>query len=247
MGDVVRVGADVDASVSALAEVVSALGRPVGSEEPPALQRLLARGAPAVMGARWAWVTLARRGRSGTVASTGGTAESVAAALDRTGRGPVVDALTHGVVVASPEVSDDERWGRLGRRLREEFGVRSVVSYPLQLEEEDRRAALTFGADRADAFGRHHVDCGRVLASHAALLVAAEVANATSLQLLRALETNREIGVAVGVLMTRHGLTRDRAFAVLRTTSQNTNRKLADIASDVADTGDLPPGLPDTA
>lgn len=34
--------------------------------------------------------------------------------------------------------------------------------------------------------------------------------------------------------MHRHQITSDEAFDVLRVTSQNTNRKLADIAADVA-------------
>jgi ANTAR domain len=55
----------------------------------------------------------------------------------------------------------------------------------------------------------------------------------------RALTTSRDIGVAMGVLMNRHKISRSQAFDLLRVASQNTNRKLADIAFDVADTGVL--------
>jgi hypothetical protein len=41
----------------------------------------------------------------------------------------------------------------------------------------------------------------------------------------------------MGVLMNRHKISRSQAFDLLRVASQNTNRKLADIAFDVADTG----------
>ena len=45
-----------------------------------------------------------------------------------------------------------------------------------------------------------------------------------------ALESNREIGVAIGVLMHEHRLSQAQAFDVLRAASQDSNRRLADIA-----------------
>ena len=39
--------------------------------------------------------------------------------------------------------------------------------------------------------------------------------------------------------MQRHNLTREQAFDVLRVASQDSNRKLSAVASDVADTGTL--------
>ncbi len=245
MHAVVGVPGHEAASMSALAEVVSGLVSPLDGNESPALQRLLADGARAVMRARWGWVTLERRGRFTTVASTGGTAEVLAAAQYEAGCGPTVEVLTGDAVVRTAEISDENQWGGLSPRLREELGVCSLVSYRLPLlDEQERRAALSFAWDRPGACCHRSVDCGLVLAGHAGLLLSAQTANATALQLVQALESNREIGVAVGVLMTRHQLTRDQAFAVLRATSQNTNRKLAEVATEVADTGALPPGLP---
>jgi AmiR/NasT family two-component response regulator len=60
-----------------------------------------------------------------------------------------------------------------------------------------------------------------------------------AVNLQRALQSNREIGVAMGILMQRNQFTRQQAFDVLRVASQSSNRKLADIASEVADTGTL--------
>ena len=45
--------------------------------------------------------------------------------------------------------------------------------------------------------------------------------------------------VARRVLMHQHQFTRQEAFDVLRVASQNSNRKLADIAIEVVDTGTL--------
>ena len=60
-----------------------------------------------------------------------------------------------------------------------------------------------------------------------------------SVNLRRSQESNREIGMAMGVLMSRHALTQSQAFDLLRMASQHTHRKLREIASDVVETGML--------
>jgi AmiR/NasT family two-component response regulator len=62
-----------------------------------------------------------------------------------------------------------------------------------------------------------------------------EIAN-----LKRALETSRQIGAAIGVIMASHKVTDVQAFDLLAKESQTTNRKLRDIAADVVLTGTLP-------
>jgi signal transduction histidine kinase/DNA-binding response OmpR family regulator len=57
-----------------------------------------------------------------------------------------------------------------------------------------------------------------------------------------ALSTNRTIGMAVGVVMSSYRLPSDRAFDLLRVHSNNTNRKLRDVAEEVVLTGELPLG-----
>ena len=44
----------------------------------------------------------------------------------------------------------------------------------------------------------------------------------------------------MGILMQHHRFTREEAFDVLRVASQNSKRKLADIAAHVVETGALP-------
>jgi AmiR/NasT family two-component response regulator len=55
-----------------------------------------------------------------------------------------------------------------------------------------------------------------------------------------ALDHSRDIGAAVGVLMTQHKLPQAEAFDLLRRTSQDQNRKLYALAMDVVSTGELP-------
>ena len=45
--------------------------------------------------------------------------------------------------------------------------------------------------------------------------------------------------MAIGVLMNQHLLSQTQAFDVLRAASQDSNRKLADLAMEVVDTGTL--------
>jgi AmiR/NasT family two-component response regulator len=55
-----------------------------------------------------------------------------------------------------------------------------------------------------------------------------------------ALQTNRRIGMAIGIVMGQLAVTEEEAFTRLRIASQATNRKLRDVAEDVIYTG-LPP------
>jgi signal transduction histidine kinase/DNA-binding response OmpR family regulator len=59
-------------------------------------------------------------------------------------------------------------------------------------------------------------------------------------QLRQALQSNRTIGTALGIVMARYELDRERAFQVLVRTSQQSNRKLHDVATEVVRAGSLP-------
>jgi AmiR/NasT family two-component response regulator len=54
-----------------------------------------------------------------------------------------------------------------------------------------------------------------------------------------ALMSCRRIGVAMGVVMVKRSVTEDQAFAILSTASQDTHRKVRDLADDVIRTGEL--------
>lgn len=61
-------------------------------------------------------------------------------------------------------------------------------------------------------------------------------------QLHKAIESRDVIGQAKGILMERHKLTADEAFDWLRIVSQHTNRKVAELARDLSETGEWPMG-----
>lgn len=59
-----------------------------------------------------------------------------------------------------------------------------------------------------------------------------------------ALETSRQIGTAVGILMATRELAADEAFGLLLRVSNTTGRKLREIAEEVVDNRRLLTGLP---
>ena len=59
-------------------------------------------------------------------------------------------------------------------------------------------------------------------------------------QMRGALESNRVIGTATGILMATHRLGGEQAFQLLAKASQDSNRKLRDLAAAVVDIGRLP-------
>jgi AmiR/NasT family two-component response regulator len=56
----------------------------------------------------------------------------------------------------------------------------------------------------------------------------------------QALQTNRRIGQAIGIIMARNLITEDEAFRLLRETSQRSHRKLREVADAVVETGEVP-------
>lgn len=69
----------------------------------------------------------------------------------------------------------------------------------------------------------------------------------TMANLQAALDSNREIGAAMGILMATHRISQPQAFDLLRTASQCSNRKLRDVASEVVLMGMLDQTVPQQA
>jgi hypothetical protein len=74
----------------------------------------------------------------------------------------------------------------------------------------------------------------------AALAIDRSALRSKAQNLALGLESNRLIGTAVGILMAGRRTTYDQAFTLLRVCSQETNRKLIQIADEVVLTGELP-------
>ena len=224
-----------------LAEAMRELAeRATHTDGPEALQELVSITIERIPEASWASLTFLSEGKFSTQASTDDAAVRADILQYRIGAGPAVDAVHDGGVYVTGDVAADPRWGEWGQRVQAEVGVRSVMTQRLHLHDDSGViAALNIYSDQPDVFTDQAVGVGLVLATHGALLVTAMQAEDESSNLRVALESNREIGVAVGVLMTVHHVTQAQAFDLLRAVSQHTNRKLTVVAQEVADTGTL--------
>ena len=204
------------------------------------LQRLVSVALERVPGTRWASVSHLRAGRFTTPASTDEAATRADTLQYEFGSGPCVDAALDDSVYVTGDAAADSRWPKWGQRVASEVGVRSVFAQRLHLlDGSELIASLNIYSDQSSAFDEQAVGMGLVLATHAASILSETIAKDRATNLERALDSNREIGVAMGILMHQRGFTRQQAFDVLRVASQNSNRKLAQIAADVADTGTL--------
>jgi ANTAR domain/GAF domain len=204
------------------------------------LEHLVAVAVETVRGARWVSVTMLHGDHFSTAASTSDQAVRADLLQYELGSGPCVDAVRQDSAYVTGDVASEPRWSCWGPRASAEVGVNSVLSQRLHLHEDTGiLAGLNIYSDAKDAFDRSAIGVALVLATHAAVVLSERHASNRAKNLMKALETNREIGVAMGILMHEHRLNQQEAFDVLKVASQNSNRKLAHIAADVADTGTL--------
>jgi alkylhydroperoxidase family enzyme len=204
-----------------------------------AVARVALAGVP---GVEWASITEGVNGRFSTVAFTDERARAADAIQYELGTGPCVDAILKDTVFRTGDLGQDGRWPEFARRARDQYGVRSMLSFRLYIEDDPRIAGLNLYSTRADAVDDTAETVGTLVAAHGALAITAATAREQTAQLQTALVNSREIGMAMGVIMATYKVTREQAFDLLRISSQNSNRKLADIATAVVDTGvlDLP-------
>jgi hypothetical protein len=182
-------------------------------------------------------ITTLERDRFVTSAATDDVARRADAIQYALGSGPCIDAIVDQTVYNPKDLASDDRWPEYGQRVQAELGLRSMLSYRMNLEFAGLIAGLNLYGRDPDVFDEHDLAEGLLLTTHAAQAVSAAHLRDRAENLERALSSNRDIGTAAGVLMAQHKVTREQAFDLLRIASQNTNRKLRDVALDVIDTG----------
>ncbi len=167
-----------------------------------------------------------------TAASTDDVMRAIDKLQNRLREGPCLEASVDESVHLDNDIAHQSAWPRLAERVVAETPVRAMLAVPLVLDGR-RNGALNLFADKPAAFGSASIDSGAVLASFATVAVSAAFEATRADQLQAGLESNREIGAAVGILMATHGISNDEAFAVLSAASQRLNRKLRDIAAGI--------------
>ena len=228
-------GADVR-----LAGMLARMARELGAEDsvPDTMSALAERTVTAVPGCEAAGVTRSRHGWYETSAATDPLVDEVDRMQYQADQGPCLDALREHEIFRSGDVTVDGRWPEFGR-LVTGLGVRSMLSFRLFVED-DTIGSLNLYSRRRDAFDDRSVAVGAIVAAHAALAVEQARARESDRQREQALDSNRRIGIATGILMVLHRIDADTAFEALRTASQRRNRKLRELAEDVISTGAIP-------
>lgn len=202
-----------------------------------ALQRMVQLAVKYIGGCAGASIMVVRGGIPHSLVASDAVAASVDALQRELDDGPCLRSAERDENYLLFDVADESRWPRFCAALAERTAYRSVLS--LQLEAPDR-AALNLFAEQPGAFADDDVDLATVFAAHVSSLVAIHEVEDQVAHLEAALQSNREIGAAIGVLMAHHRITQDDAFALLRSASQTLHRKLRDVAADVVATGALP-------
>jgi hypothetical protein len=207
------------------------------------LDAVLSFARSAIAGADHAAISLARNGQDPrTTASTGELPMRVDALQYAFNEGPCVAALDQSDVVWVDDLATDAQFPRFAPAAVE-LGVRSMLSTRLFLSEHDH-AALNLYSMRAGGFEADNVPLAAIFASYASLLLMNQLHEDRVMRLERALESNREIGVAMGILMAQHRWSQSEAFDRLVSASQHLNRRLRDIAAEVKSTMKLPAKRP---
>ncbi len=226
--------------VEAFSELADALFD--GSDADALLERLVERATRVIEGCEYASVSLL--GPGGRI-HTPVASDALVIELDEiqyeTGEGPCVEAAKDDArAVYGADVAHDERWPAFGPAAAAR-GIGSLISY--KLAADGTVGALNLYARRPEAFGDADRESAYLLALFASVALASRLARLEAAELQKALESRDVIGQAKGILMEREKITADDAFDMLRRASQHLNRKLRDLADDIAATGEEPPAL----
>ncbi len=187
-----------------------------------------------VDGCDHASLMLRRSGRVHTVAASDETADRIDELEKALGEGPCLDAIDEDEKdqhICS-DLTDGSKWPVLAKRIMDETSVRGMAGFRLR-QDGKRVGALNVFSDTPGALTDHSLEQAIMLTAFASVTLAALDRGEEAATLRRGLESNREIGKAVGLLMAMHSIDDDRAFEMLAKVSQEMNVKVAEVAAQV--------------
>ena len=201
------------------------------------LERIAGFAVGAIPGAEGAGLTLLEPHTRQTVVATNAFVRAVDDVQYSLGEGPCLSAVADGMVHTSGNLGGARQWPRFGPAAGR-LGVHSALSIPLLLGDAVLGALNVYGRKR-DAFPAQAADLGRAFSGPAAASVynaqlLAQAERHTS-HLQAALTSRATIDQALGVIMSRSGVTAEEAFGLLRTMSQEQSVKLSVVAEHLLD------------
>ena len=228
-------GDDGDLSGSLLALSTLSVAR-LGLED--LLTRVASFAVRAIPGADGAGLTLIEHDRSDTVVTSDVFVRQVEdIQYGGINEGPCITAAATGKTVRSGSLSADPRWPRFGPRVGR-LGVHSVLSLPL-LTEDVVVGAMNVYAHAKGAFDERAERVGELFAVPAAIAVQnaqmlAQTQRLTA-NLQRAMVNRSVIDQAIGIVISRTGMTADEAFDRIRKLSQKEHIKVSAVAASIVD------------
>jgi GAF domain-containing protein len=173
------------------------------------------------------------RGGAHTAAYTGQLALSLDEWQYGIGNGPCLDASAATLTVSLPDMTTEERWPDWAARALQ-AGAHSSLSIGLPIHEQIT-GALNVYAIKPDAFDSDAIILGQTFAGYAAVALANahlfDAQASLAQQMQAAMQSRAVIEQAKGIIMGSRRCTADEAFAILTRISQDTNRKLRDVAA----------------
>jgi GAF domain-containing protein len=201
------------------------------------LARVAALAKQAVPGAHEVSVTLIRDTGPRTAASTGEPALVIDRWQYENRDGPCLSAAAGRRTLCVDEVAAEERWPGWEDHAGS-VGVRSALSVGLPIREEVTGALNIYGT-AAGAFDDESVMPAETFAEYAAVALANadlyDTAATLARQMQAAMESRAVIEQAKGIIMGGRRCDPDQAFEILARASQESNRKLRDVAASVVE------------
>ncbi|MEU8404739.1 GAF and ANTAR domain-containing protein [Micromonospora sp. NPDC048842] len=182
-------------------------------------------------------VTLVRGGTGYTAAFTDELALDMDERQYAQGSGPCLAAATAGDILSVPELTAEDRWPDWAERGRK-AGVGSSVSVGMPIQEAVV-GALNVYARIPHAFDDDTVAALETFAAYAAVALAnAQLYESTAnlaRQMQDAMASRAVIEQAKGIIMAERRCSATEAFNILAKVSQDSNRKLRDVAQTLVD------------
>ena len=204
-----------------------------------ALGQLVGHAVANIDGCEWAAVTSWPENKA---PQTLATSDHIATRVDEIQHelleGPCLHAAADSLPITIPDLRSDQRWPRFAGAVLDELPVRAALAYPLD-DGANGRMALNLFAGQSHAFD-NRLEQSAVFASQANALTMHAQTAVRAAQFQSALESNRRIAMAMGVLMATQKVQSDVALEMLKAASNRRRRKVIEIASYVVETGELP-------
>jgi GAF domain-containing protein len=180
-------------------------------------------------------VTLVGVKSASTVAATGPLARTLDEWQYSRGYGPCLDASASHATLSLPDMTTEHRWPDWAAQALG-AGAHSSLSIGLPIHEQVT-GALNVYATKPEAFDSDAIIIGQTFAGYAAVALANAHLYDTQANLAQqmqaAMQSRAIIEQAKGIIMGSRRCTADDAFAMLTKLSQDTNRKLRDVAAAV--------------